>query len=97
MKLYFYIFEKVAVFCFAGEAGEAGDHPLSSTLFARGGVMSLATVISGYSGGGQHCPEFTEFTEASSTADTAGMSRHRLAPYTVHYLKTLLILAISGS
>jgi len=23
----------------------------------------------------------TEFTEASSTADTAGMSRHRLAPY----------------
>ena len=40
---------------------------------------------------------FTEFTEASSTADTAGMSRHRLAPYTVHYLKTLLILAISGS
>jgi len=35
---------------------------------------------------------FTEFTEASSTADTAGMSRHRLAPYTVHYLKTLLIL-----
>ena len=56
MKLYFYIFEKVAVFCFAGEAGEAGDHPLSSTLFARGGVMSLATVISGYSGGGQHCP-----------------------------------------
>ena len=42
-------------------------------------------------------PIFTEFTEASSTADTAGMSRHRLAPYTVHYLKTLLILAISGS
>jgi len=40
---------------------------------------------------------FTEFTEASSTADTAGMSRHRLAPYTVHYLKTLLILAVSGS
>ena len=41
--------------------------------------------------------EFTEFTEASSTADTAGMSRHRLAPYTVHYLKTLLILVVSGS
>ena len=41
--------------------------------------------------------EFTEFTEASSIADTAGMSRHRLAPYTVHYLKTLLILAVSGS
>jgi len=41
--------------------------------------------------------KFTEFTEASSTADTAGMSRHRLAPYTVHYLKTLLILVISGS
>jgi len=38
--------------------------------------------------------KFTEFTEASSTADTAGMSRHRLALYTVHYLKTLLILAI---
>jgi len=40
---------------------------------------------------------FTEFTEASSTADTAGMNRHRLAPYTVHYLKTLQILVVSGS
>jgi len=43
------------------------------------------------------CTKLAEFTEASSTADTAGMSRHRLAPYTVHYLQTLLILAVSGS
>jgi len=29
--------------------------------------------------------------------DTTGMSRHRFAPYIVHYLKDTIIVVVSGS